>query len=417
MSDDTKKGLLRVGADFFGGPVDTVVSLLNQLSPPTGGGARRLASRAGLMAEEQGQLDSKQMVGSSDFIAEKAGIQGDSPEYQRARMAGNLGLMLTPWAVKTVKEFNPRQGDLNMWIGPKARTYDKDKADDTFRNFKQSFSGQLKASEIDDFNEAELIRNHSIVDPYTKKVLQYRPDLTILSDADANNLISYTFKNDGLEVPLHAILKKEGNLGEYPGLAQMGVQLSADPSSPLGSFDPISKKFTLNPVRASSTIPYMPGAGIDQTLRHEITHAVQQAEGLPSGGNPDRVRFLAGLMRDELKAAGVDLDLMGGDPFVRIVNQAENDPFRVYKRIAGEVLADNAMNHYPMFNSTPTPLAPKFSSSVALDGSAIVPVSEYLAPGRGPFYRTPGDLTQSSSAGQSQALTEALQRALASRRP
>lgn len=414
MSNDTKKGLLRVGADFFGGPVDTVVSLLNQLSPPTGGGARKLAAKAGLMEAERGQLDPNQMVGSSDYIATKTGIQGDSPEYHKARMAGNLGLMLAPWAVKTVKEFNPRQGDLNMWIGPKARSYDRDKADDTFRNFKQSFSGKLKATEIDDFNEAELHRTQSIIDPYTKKVLQYKPDLTMITPEMESNLIAQAFQPGHQERPLHSILKHEGNLGEYPGLAQMPVELRNDPRGSLGSFDPMDKKIILNPAAASGT-GIMPGDGIDQVLRHEITHAIQAAEGLPGGASPSRVAHLARLMRDELEFAGVDLNAAPSNPYISLIRMAERDPHDLYKRVAGERLADNAMTHNQTF-VTSLPAPPRFSGSVALDGKALVPISEYLEPGRGPFYRTPGDFTQPSSAGQSSALTEALQRALAQRR-
>lgn len=418
MSDDTKKGLLRVGADFFGGPVDSIRDFL-QNTPPTllpPGPLRAIAHTIGLPSKPiLPKAPPGQTIGSSDWIAEKAGIQGDSPEYQRARLAGNLGLMALPWAVETVRNFNPRQGDLNMWIGPKARTYDKDKADDTFRNFKQSFSGQLKASEIDDFNEAEMLRTQSIIDPYTKKVLQYRPDPTIVPPALESNLIAQSMKQEGMEIPLHAILSGDERLGEYPGLAKMPVRLTADPSSSIGSYDPMKQRFFLNPAKSSATSP-VPGVGIDATLRHEMTHAMQHAEGLPSGGSVPRVRHLAGLMRDQLEMGGVDVDQMGGDPFVRLILQAEKSPYDVYRRIAGEVLADNAMTHNnALVISQPT--APRFAGTLALDGGAMVPVSEYLMPGRGPFYRTPGDLTQSSSVGQSQALTEALQRALANRRP
>jgi hypothetical protein len=240
----------------------------------------------------------------------------------------------------------------------------------------------------------------------------------MVSDTAADNLVAQAFKNPNIEIPLHAVLKNEGNLGEYPGLAQMPVQLMNDPSTPIGAFDPIDKKILLNPARASSTNSAMPGAGIDQTLRHEMTHAMQHAEGLPSGGSADRVAFLAGLMRDDLRNAGVDLTANWNDPYINIIDNAMSDPFGVYRRIAGEVLANNAMAHYPSLNyPTGLPQAPKFARSVALDGRAIVPISEYLQPGRGPFYRTPGDLMQSSSAGQSQVLTEALQRVLANRRP
>lgn len=100
MDNDTLKGIQRVGADFFGGPIDAIHTAINPLIPA------------------DWQVPLKNTVGSSEWIADKFGIGGESPEYKKARATANLGLLavMGPGSMMAMRNAGPGVGALSSWL-------------------------------------------------------------------------------------------------------------------------------------------------------------------------------------------------------------------------------------------------------------------------------------------------------------
>lgn len=442
MGEDTKKGFLRVGADFFGGPIDTLRDFL-QNTPPTllpPGPVRALAAVAGLPSQPiLPKGDSRQTVGSSDWIADKTGIWGDSPEYQAARAAGNIGLMLSPLMLKAIQGYKPHPGDLNMWIGPKARDYDHIKAAKTAKDYERFLKLKGKRStlspnteDVDEFNKLAFAGRRSIVEPASKKVLQFVPET-------ANKLDEWTF--DRLEPGKATLLKtihKEPALENYPGLGETVVQNPGIPN--------FIAAFSHDPAQATAQTPHRLGhiylnkeellnygnqfgpngpevarAFGSGVLRHETAHSLQRSEGLPPGGNPEMVRELGTDQR--VTQAVLDKERhfnRAPAPDLRqalieraksqVGDRAMQDPEAVYKNLIGEKLSISSEHHHLPIERVAEIGVPKFSGGVVLDNGELFPVSLYIK-GHIPPYNP---ATQPSPG--LQPLTEALQRALAWRK-
>jgi len=80
---DFGTGFLRSGADWAGGPAD-ILSML-PLSPPEGGNpyARSIRNLLG--------SDAERPYMGSDYLADRAGLQGEGLAYETGRMAGGFG--------------------------------------------------------------------------------------------------------------------------------------------------------------------------------------------------------------------------------------------------------------------------------------------------------------------------------------
>lgn len=80
---DFGMGFLRSGADWAGGPAD-ILSML-PLSPPEGGNPYAQAIRNLLGSDAE-----KPYMGS-DYLADRAGLQGEGLAYETGRVAGGFG--------------------------------------------------------------------------------------------------------------------------------------------------------------------------------------------------------------------------------------------------------------------------------------------------------------------------------------
>lgn len=424
MNEEQKRGLLRVGADFFGGPVDLVYQILRNLQVPEGKTRELLASH-GLATEKPPVLpvEDPKVLGSSEWIAAKTGLQGDSPEYRGARLAGNIGLMALPWAVDTVRNFNPRHGDLNMWIGPRAKDYDRAteyhlaEAYDRFmrRRERKSALG-LTGEDVDAFNKLAFDKHKAIVEPASKKVLQFRPDTVQVADPH-----HFMKMNDLDQRKLLKDLYPDPNLDQYPGLKMTLVErtdapnyrgsFSPDPTLPGGPYPHRQGTMELNTGDALTTAEAAGNVGLEKlkaatnlagrTLRHEIGHSIQASEGLPQGGNSELLRRLGEQqlrrqeLLDEQRSFGAAplpatvTDSLKELALAKAAERAVNDPYAAYEALVGERLSRSAEVHH--LKPVPTQEAgvlpfdpvreqgvPRFANSLVIDQGELVPISQYV---------------------------------------
>lgn len=468
MSDDTKKGLLRVGADFFGGPVDLIYQILRSSQVPEGRTRDLLASR-GLATKKPPTLpvEDPKVLGSSEWIAAKTGLQGDSPEYRAARLAGNLGLMALPWAVDTVRNFNPRHGDLNMWIGPRAKDYDQPSAshlaeayDRFMRRRERKSALGLTGEDVDAFNKLAFDKHKAIVEPASKKVLQFRPDT--VQAADPHHFMKM---NDLDQRKLLKDLYPDPNLDQYPGLKMTMIERTDAPNY-RGSFSPDSTlargpyphrqgTMELNTGDALERADAAGNVGLEKlkaatnlagrTLRHEIGHSIQASEGLPQGGNSELLRRLGEQqlrkqeLLDEQRSLGAAplpatvTDSLKELALAKAAERAVNDPYAAYEALIGERLSRSAEVHHLKPKSPQEtggllydPIrefgVPRFNNSLVIDQGELVPISQYVRGLRPTFIGSPSGYSPSAAAippapENSGFLTEALAQLLKKRTP
>lgn len=468
MSDDTKKGLLRVGADFFGGPVDLIYQILRSSQIPEGRTRDLLASR-GLATKKPPTLpvEDPKVLGSSEWIAAKTGLQGDSPEYRGARLAGNIGLMALPWAVDTIRNFNPRHGDLNMWIGPRAKDYDQPSAshlaeayDRFMRRRERKSALGLTGEDVDAFNKLAFDKHKAIVEPASKKVLQFRPDT--VQAADPHHFMKM---NDLDQRKLLKDLYPDPNLDQYPGLKMTMVERTDAPNY-RGSFSPDSTlargpyphrqgTMELNTGDALERADAAGNVGLEKlkaatnlagrTLRHEIGHSIQASEGLPQGGNSELLRRLGEQqlrkqeLLDEQRSLGAAplpatvTDSLKELALAKAAERAVNDPYAAYEALIGERLSRSAEVHHlkpvvsPDVGVIPfDPIrelgVPRFNNSLVIDQGELVPISQYVRGLRPTFIGSPSGYSPSAAATppapeNSGFLTEALAQLLKKRNP
>lgn len=436
MSDDTKKGLLRVGADFFGGPVDLSLTALQgmprNLLPPTPVAqliARALGLPGGTVLPQEPKEDPR-YFGSSEHIASLTGLQGDSPDYRAARLVGNLGLMALPWAVDTVRNFNPRHGDLNMWIGPRAKDYDQPSAshlaeayDRFMRRRERKSALGLTGEDVDAFNKLAFDKHKAIVEPASKKVLQFRPDT--IQAADQHHFM----KMHDLDQPkLLQELYPDQNLLQYPGLRMTMVErtdapnyrgsFSPDPTLPGGPYPHRQGTMELNTGDALERADAAGNVGLEklkaatnlagQTLRHEIGHSIQASEGLPQGGNSELLRRLGEqqlrkqeLLNEQRGFGAAPLpatvtDSLKERALVKAAERAVNDPYAAYEALVGERLSRSAEVHHLkpkppqetgglLYDPIREFGVPRFANSLVIDQGELVPISQYVRGFRPPF--------------------------------
>ena len=424
MNEEQKRGLLRVGADFFGGPVDLIYQILRSSQVPEGKTRDLLASR-GLATEKPPALpvEDPKVLGSSEWIAAKTGLQGDSPEYRGARLAGNIGLMALPAAISAIKNFNPHHGDLRMWIGPRAKDYDRAteyhlaEAYDRFmrRRERKSALG-LTGEDVDAFNKLAFDKHKAIVEPASKKVLQFRPDT--VQAADPHHFMKM---NDLDQRKLLKDLYPDPNLDQYPGLKMTLVErtdapnyrgsFSPDPTLPGGPYPHRQGTMELNTGDALTTAEAAGNVGLEKlkaatnlagrTLRHEIGHSIQSSEGLPQGGNSELIRRLGEQqlrrqeLLDEQRSFGAAplpatvTDSLKELALAKAAERAVNDPYAAYEALVGERLSRSAEVHH--LKPVPTQEAgvlpfdpvreqgvPRFANSLVIDQGELVPISQYV---------------------------------------
>jgi hypothetical protein len=424
MNEEQKRGLLRVGADFFGGPVDLVYQILRNLQVPEGKTRDLLASH-GLATEKPPALpvEDPKVLGSSEWIAAKTGLQGDSPEYRGARLAGNIGLMALPWAVDTVRNFNPRHGDLNMWIGPRAKDYDHPDAyhlaeayERFMRRRERKSALGLTGEDVDAFNKLAFDKHKAIVEPASKKVLQFRPDT--VQTADPHHFMKM---NDLDQRKLLKDLYPDPNLDQYPGLKMTMVErtdapnyrgsFSPDPTLPGGPYPHRQGTMELNTGDALTTAEAAGNVGLEKlkaatnlagrTLRHEIGHSIQASEGLPQGGNSELLRRLGEQqlrrqeLLDEQRSWGAAplpatvTDSLKELALAKAAERAVNDPYAAYEALVGERLSRSAEVHHlkPVptqevgvlpFDPVREQGVPRFANSLVIDQGELVPISQYV---------------------------------------
>lgn len=129
----------------------------------------------------------------------------------------------------------------------------------------------------------------------------------------------------------------------YPELVKREVQLGYAPSSLHsasygGEFDPDTKI-----IRAIQPELYGP-QGVEGTLGHEVTHAVQDAESLPNGGNPDDMRYRLMLaLRDAKNNEGIST--WYNDRLSPLASkQGMTSGFKLYRGLHGEQVAEAGAN-------------------------------------------------------------------------
>lgn len=411
MGDDTRKGLLRVGADFFGGPTDTVVSLIQQAQPKPGTVFHRLAKATGLPATKK--LDPKKMPGTSDWIAEKTGIGGDSKEYNAARVAGNLGLMFLPSAVNTVRNFNPRKGDLNMWIGPKAKDYDTAKADEVkadfagYRKTVEELMGRpITAAEVDHYNTKSMQNRRAIVEPVSGQVLFFSQDLDKVPQYGLD-FFSQAVPQDW--TPLGTIYPNK-NLDRYQDLDGLPVKTRPDGIAAFTSVtqdslpefqrihgDSVGGWISVNPTAIDRS--QRPQGEVAEWLRHETEHNLQRIEGRPVGGSPQTAALLGArtVALPDSTHPDVGVDLGRQDAAVAAIA----NPTKAYDRIHGERMANSVEFHG--YNPDEMPqlmkpgyMVPKLENSLIVEEGFLNPIELYLS-GRLQYDPTRAGLKQYTS--------------------
>lgn len=424
MDPEAKRGLMRaLGPDLLGGPVDTAAMVLQgmprNLLPPTPVAqliARALGLPMGTVLPAE-PVEDPRLVGTSEWIAEKGNLRGDSPRYVAGRVMGNLGLMALPFVAEKIANFRPRQGDLRMWIGPSADDYDTTVAE----KVKRAYDRYMRASnsklerdfnpagilpktpmitgdEVDRFNKQAFNKYQAVVEPASQKVLQFRPD-TI----DQVTGPAYL----GLEAgypQLLGHLYPDPNLQRYPGLGKTAVELTTDPQFE-GAFTGVTRKTSLkttphkkgyielNPynIRASVGHNYEASrAKAASVIRHEIQHSLQSSDKLPKGGSPESVKRIADWMQKEAellesqRAAGHAPRPKDGRELLKEMGLAQTarrgyeNPEAAYRALVGERIATSAEVHNQPLDMVREFGIPKFSNSIVIEDGQLVPISHYV---------------------------------------
>lgn len=459
MDPEAKRGLMRaLGPDLLGGPVDTAAMALKgmprNLLPPTPA-AQLIARVLGLPMETvlpAEPAEDPRLVGTSEWIAEKGNLRGDSPRYVAGRVLGNLGLMALPYTAKKIANFRPRQGDLRMWIGPSANDYDTtvaEKVKRAYDRYMRASNSKLERNfnpagtlpktpmitgdEVDRFNKQAFNKYQAVVEPASQKVLQFRPDTV-------HQVASEAWKALSNNVPIElGHLYPDANLKHYPGLAQTVVEPTTNPSF-MGSFTEANRKipFKVTPhkkgyMELNPGLHYGAGGGSNegaravaaQTIRHEIQHSLQASDKLPKGGSPESVRRIADWMQKEAellesqRAVGHaprpkdERELLKEIGLAQTARRGYENPEAAYRALVGERIATSAEVHNQPLDMIREFGIPKFSNSIVMENGQLVPISHYVRGLHPPYGTDPVAAIQpgpSASGLLSPALAEFLKR-------
>lgn len=459
MDPEAKRGLMRaLGPDLLGGPVDTAAMALKgmprNLLPPTPVAqliARALGLPMGTVLPAE-PVEDPRLVGTSEWIAEKGNLRGDSPRYVAGRVMGNLGLMALPTVAQKIANFRPRQGDLRMWIGPSADDYDTtvaEKVKRAYNRYMRASNSKLERNfnpagtlpktpmitgdEVDRFNKQAFNKYQAVVEPASQKVLQFRPDTVHQADGPA-----YVELKMGYPQRL-GYLYPDPNLQRYPGLSKTTVELTTDPQSE-GAFIEFTKK---TPLKATphkkgyielSTDNIGASVGHDNELakakaasviRHEIQHSLQASDKLPKGGSPESVKRIADWMQKEAellesqRAVGHaprpkdTRELLKEIGLAQTAKRGYENPDATYRALVGERIATSAEVHNQPLDMVREFGIPKFSNSIVIEDGQLVPISHYVRGLRPPYGLDPAAITQPGPTATgllSPALAEVLKR-------
>lgn len=253
----------------------------------------------------------------------------------------------------------PGRSQLNMWIGPSSPAYDV-KAAQAVKDALAKANPQTTLA-LDKFNAQVLRDKGGWYEPASGQVVQFRRDVT--PDAVIEREL-FNLGPPGNTAKVKDLLRRE-DLQAYPGMSELEVSLNPQLKSTGAAFpakDGQPPYIQFNPGKVTDSAKF-PGY-----LRHELSHLIENREGLPVGGNQ---RMTEAYQR-WLEGNAVNTGFTRLSPRLQAQYRAISgkDPFDLYESLMGERMANRAMYHGPEFRAVP-PTAPptKGSLVVGADGA------------------------------------------------
>lgn len=279
-----------------------------------------------------------EQIGDRVLGKEKELIPGSPAEAARefGKSSADAAAMLTGLLATRPA---PPKGQVNMFIGPNAVTYDKERAA-RIAGWIEAAKRRLPDIMPDELNSYTMrsMDMRGMHEPVSDTILLYEPTRTADTIPDLVKRMHRFEKANGRGMTLGELMHPD-DVAHYPGLGNVSVNLG------MNSF-----------FAHKGTRPYISLSGFTDNptsvLKHEATHAALSQERVPLGGSPEWIRKWRQYMENVDAAVPARERDMEHKALNAVFRQGPYDPeppsdMLLYQRLLGERLARASEGHGP----------------------------------------------------------------------